>query len=111
MVDKTEMREVKMIGAGSAAIIVYDKSLKDFENSAFKEYLVSEGFRKWIPGHSYETTWIYININTKVYAKGMPGINVTRHIGNHAVTIDEFKVIYNIFKKYEGLSVLEMERK
>lgn len=27
---------------------------------------------------------------------------------DHAVTIDEFKTIYEIFKHYEGLGVLEM---
>ena len=29
-------------------------------------------------------------------------------VGDHAITFDEFQTIYNIFKKYEGLTVLKM---
>ena len=36
----------------------------------------------------------------------MPGIKVVQPIGNHAVTLDEFMAIYNIYKKYEGKSPL-----
>ena len=36
------------------------------------------------------------------YAYGMPGVSLALPIGNHAITIDEFKTIYAIFKKYEG---------
>ena len=32
----------------------------------------------------------------------MPGVSLALPIGNHAITIDEFKTIYAIFKKYEG---------
>ena len=32
----------------------------------------------------------------------MPGVSLALPIGNHAVTIDEFKTIYAIFKRYEG---------
>lgn len=96
------------ISAGGAAIIVIDPSFRDFNSSEFKKFLEEEGFERWKYGHSFETTWVYVNINSKVYAKGMPGISITASLGNHAVTIDEFKTIYNIYKKYEGLSVLVM---
>lgn len=49
--------------------------------------------------------WIYVNLNSKLYAPGMPGIPITTALGHHAVTIEEFKTIYNIYKKYEGKSI------
>ena len=99
------------IGAGGAAIIVCDDTLINFDDSSFKQYLDSEGFEKWKKGHSFNTSWIYVNINSKFYAKGMPGIGVTSHLGEHAITIDEFKTIYNIFKQYKGLSLICMTKK
>ena len=32
----------------------------------------------------------------------MPGIAIVYVIGEHAITLDEFKTIYAIYKKYEG---------
>lgn len=100
---------VKKMGEGGAAIIVKDPSFRKFDETEFKRFLDNEGFEKWYYSKNFETTWVYVNINSKTYAKGMPGINVTAHLGHHAITIEEFKTIYNIYKKYEGLSVLVME--
>jgi hypothetical protein len=36
------------------------------------------------------------------YRKQMPGVPLVKEIGNHAITIEEFKSIYAIYKKYEG---------
>ena len=60
----------------------------------------------------YHSIWmtvtvLYINLNTKTIALGMPGIKLFEPIGNHAITIKEFKFIYVIYKKYEGKQVLE----
>ena len=38
----------------------------------------------------------------------MPGIKVVSAIRDHAITPDEFKTIWGIFMKYEGLPVLKM---
>lgn len=100
----------RSIGDGSAAILVADSSLKQFHESEFYTFLKSEGFEKWPPAHNYDMPWVYVNINSKSYARGMPGIGVTKILGNHAVTIEEFKTIYNIYHKYEGLSALQMEQ-
>ena len=51
---------------------------------------------------NYGCWWVHINITRKQYAYGMPGVSLALPIGNHAITIDEFKTIYAIFKKYEG---------
>ncbi|MDO5413954.1 MAG: hypothetical protein Q4F78_00690 [Bacillota bacterium] len=99
----------KSIGEGTAAVLVYDDSLRGFHASDFKKYLEQEGFEKWYPAHNYDMPWIYVNLNSKVYARGMPGIGMVSPFGKHAVTIEEFKAIYNIYKKYEGLLPLQME--
>lgn len=92
------------ISDGTAAILVYDKSLENNADAPFYKWLENEGFTIW--EHSKGTysgvSWIYVNINSKTFARGIPGIPVTKEFGNHAVTIDEFKTIYNIYKKYSG---------
>jgi hypothetical protein len=99
------------ISDGTAAIIVYDKSLSGNPDAEFYKWLKAEGFKLWecSKGCCDGVGWVYVNINSKLIARGMPGIRVTREFGNHAVTIDEFKVIYSIYKKYEGMPQLTFE--
>ena len=42
----------------------------------------------------------------------MLGVNIVNPIGNHAITIKEFKIIYYIYKKYNNkdLFVFNKER-
>lgn len=98
------------ISAGSAAILVKDESLNSNPNAEFYTYLKEEGFTMWEHSKGFfdGVDWIYVNLNTKKIARGMPGIPVTAILGKHAVTIDEFKQIYRIFKKYEDKNTLEM---
>lgn len=35
----------------------------------------------------------------------MPGVCLAQPIGNHAITLEEFITIYDIYKKYEGKDV------
>lgn len=97
------------IANGSAALLVKDESLLKHEDADFIKFLRKEGFEYWQNGKGFfdGVDWVYVNLNSKLIAPGMPGISVTTHVGNHAVTIDEFKQIYGIFKKYEGLKPLE----
>lgn len=97
------------ISAGTAAILIREPGLQ--ENSDFLSWLHTEGFRYWSYSKGWypNTDWIYVNLNSKLIARGMPGIRVTQELGNHAVSIDEFKQIYNIFAKYDGLSPLQMK--
>lgn len=95
------------ISEGTGAILVREKSIDRDKHREFVEYLHNEGFERWSKSKFYPSVdWIYVNINAKCYAFGMPGIPVTTPLGNHAVTIDEFKVIYEIYRKYEGKAVL-----
>ncbi len=53
--------------------------------------------------------WYFVDIRKKIFKPGRPGVSYGYEIGNHAITLDEFKTIYNIYKKYEGLSLMSME--
>lgn len=85
--------------------LVYDES---FQNPAspFVDWLEAEGFsyaaRK---RKARRCDWIYVNISRKLYANGIPKIRLVHEIGNHAITIKEFRTIYSIYKKYEGKDV------
>lgn len=96
---------------GGASIVVYGKGLENNPEHDFYKWLKDEGFEFWISSKGFynHVCWIYVNLNSKLIARGMPGIVVTRYFGKHAVTIEEFKVIYNIFKKYEGMPPLQFD--
>ena len=84
-----EEKTLKIGGGKPEAFLVCDKSLADCKAPFFK----------WLQGGCW---WVHINITRKQYAYGMPGVSLALPIGNHAITIDEFKTIYAIFKRYEG---------
>lgn len=101
------MREIKDISIGSACFLVKDHDLLRGNKSEIALWLNNEGFeacKGWWSG----VDWIYININSKTYMGGMPGIPVTTPVGQHAITIEEFKAIYSVFKKYEWKAVLSL---
>lgn len=91
---------------GTAYFLVHDKDLEKYpqKGDAFITWLLSEGFKVhevYRGGWSF-VTGVWINLNNKIIAFGMPGIRCFEEIGHHAITIDEFKIIYAIYKKYEG---------
>lgn len=96
--------ETLRIGQGKAeAFLVCDKTLKDLDAPFFRWLREEECFSPaGYHGHYDSCPWIFINITRKQYAYGMPGASLAVPIGNHAITIDEFKTIYGIYKKYEG---------
>ena len=90
----------------TAYFLVHDPNLGKISEGGdpFYNWLVSEGFTT---NETYHDIWdfvpgIWININTKIMAVGTPGIKCYEQIGHHAITIDELKIIYAIYKKYEG---------
>ncbi len=99
---------IDSISFGSAAVLVYDESLKEGYESNFYKWLRENGFKSWGKHGFFDgCPWIFVNLNNKIYAFGMPGIQITQEFGNHAVTIDEYMEIYNIFEKYQGKKTLE----
>ena len=99
------------ISDGTAALLVCDKSLES-DDAEFYTWMEEEGFASWGQHGNYGCWWVYVNMDSKLFAPGMPGISITRTIGDHAITISEFKAIYSIFKQYEGkeLFVFHNER-
>ena len=94
---------------GSSSFLIKDDSLLESWESDFIKYLDSEGFENWgKKGYFSGINWIYVNLNNKKFAFGIPGIPITTPVGNHAITIEEFKTIYNIYKKYDGKEPLEL---
>lgn len=100
--------EERRINSGSACLLVKDDSLYEWRTAPFYNWLRDEGFISGRSGYSDNINWIFINITSKVYAHGKHGVGFAPVICNHAITIDEFKQIYYIYKKYEGLGTLQM---
>ena len=53
-------------------------------------------------------SWVYVNLTSKMFCPGIPGIPVTWTVADHAITIEEFQQIHAIFAKYAGLTPLQM---
>lgn len=92
--------ETLSISDGTAAFLICDESLKS-NTAEFYAWLREEGFHSWGCHGNYGCWWVYVNMESKLFAPGMPGIPITHAVGNHAITIKEFHTIYSIFKKYE----------
>ena len=54
--------------------------------------------------------WYFVDIKKKVFKPGRPGLSYGKVVGDHAVTFDEFRTIYEIYKKYEGLAPLKFDK-
>ena len=98
------------IDAGHAVILVKEPGL-GVGNHPFWNWLLNEGFHLWHFHGNYGCDWVFINLNSMICAPGMPGIKVVSAIREHAITSDEFRTIWGIFMKYEGLPVLKMPEK
>ena len=98
-------------------ILVYDPSLKD-RHAKFYSKLHDEGFQACKPnlkGNVFHgQPWVFVKLDSMTYVPGMIGIKMGDPIGDHAVTIDEFWLMYYMFKsvfdKYKGLSVLDFPK-
>ena len=91
--------------------LVCDESLKDSDAPFFK-FLRNDGYTHGSNKGNFGCWWAYVDITTKQYAYGMPGVGIVGEIGNHAITINEFMTIYKIYNKYEnkGLFVFHESR-
>ena len=99
-----ETKDVPSISSGAACFMIADDSLRK-QDGDFWDYLKSEGFRSWGRHGNYGCSWVYVNVNSKLYAPGMPGIPITRCVVSKypalALSIDEFKGIWEILKRHE----------
>lgn len=96
---------------GTSTFLVKDDDLKKGFESEFVIFLKKHQFTTWGKKGNYGCEWIFINLNSKKYALGVPGIAITEPIGNHAITIEEFKIIFKIYNKYDNTKPLDMRNR
>lgn len=97
-----------VLGSEKVCFLVSGEDL-GCQESDFISFLRSEGFQ--CKYGFWDCPWVWVNIETKVYGRGRPGVAYAGVIGGHAITIDEFMTIYEIYKKYIGYKVLEFPKK
>ena len=71
-------------------------------------YLKNKGFT--CRGGYWSMPWFWIDIRHKFFLPGRIGIAFGKAVGNHAITFDEFKLIYSIYEKYEGTAIMKMTK-
>ena len=66
------------------------------------EYLEDNGIaHKPHRAYKYGTTkWVFVNLNGRTYTRGVGGIQTGRPLNGHAITFDEFKLIFDVYEKY-----------
>ena len=98
------------LNENSSCFLIKDERVKEkWDSNPIYQFLKEEGFQYAKGYKSIEgIDWLYVNIYSKVFAKGRPCIAYAPVVGDHAITFDEFLTIYNIYKKYEGLGTLKM---
>lgn len=90
-----EKRSISQLHAES--FLVCDETFKD-SNSAFVKWLESEGFTyAWYKGNYGVCDWAYINITSKQYAYGMPGVQITDPTGSETYSNNLFTRNYTAF--------------
>ena len=92
---------------GRATILVSFHNSDKNEIMDFYNYLEKNKFRlcfdkKDVKDYLETFKFLWININSKRIHHGLIGCQLCEPLGNHAVTIDEFKTIYEIFIKYQN---------
>lgn len=100
------------IGEGKACLVVRAQGL-DRPDHEFLKWLRDEGFTMWHNhGHYDGCHWVFINLNSMVYAPGMPGIKITTPIRElTGISVDDFKTIWEILKYREEHPVrLEVQK-
>lgn len=74
-----------------------------------REYLEDNGItHKWHRAYKYGTTqWVFVNLNRRTYTLGVGGIRTGRPLKNHAITFDEFKLIFAVYEEYGESKALD----
>ena len=90
------------ISEGKACVVVRAPGL-DQTDHEFLKWLRDEGFTPWLNhGHYKGCNWVFINLNSMIYAPGMPGVKITMPIRDlSGISIEDFKTIWAIFRYRE----------
>ena len=77
-------------------IVVRSKS--GAEALAFEYELQDLGFKHWgQKGHCYGMALTWVNIHTRIFAPGLPGIQICAHICGKIIPLADFREIMRIF--------------
>ena len=91
---------------GSLDFEVNGNAISLTEDDLLIDMVKKEGFESWGKKGIWGCEWVYVNVNSKLFAPGMPGIPVTKCVVSKdpgsALTIDEFKSIWEILKRHEN---------
>ena len=80
-------------------------------DSVFLKFLRDEGYQiNTSKGVFPNCPWIYVDIEKKLYAYAIPGFPVTDFVGDHAIRLNEFYLIYEIFDQYKGKDIFTFKK-
>ena len=82
------------------------EKMEKFSYSIYQQYGINRINAN--PGSIPRGPWLYVSLNGKLQFHGNIGVDVLGEpvIGNHAITMDEFIIIANIYQKYENKRLL-----
>lgn len=104
--DKIE--QLNLLEKGTSCFLV--RFNNDNENDKLLKYLKENNYN-WVTVTSSipRGTWYFININAKMCIVGRIGIgHVSEVVGNHAISVDDYIMIAELFKKYDDLRFIEI---
>ena len=103
---RREDKDKSLISKYGSVILVYYGTEEN--RNILKEFFAKNGYvQLWEIYAHYGCPWYYINIMTKVFAHGIACVKVTSTVGEHAVTLDEFFIINDIYSKYRDKKLFE----
>ena len=106
MQDK-DLNLIPLLKSGAACFLV--RYYKDDEKKILLDYLKKNDYQ-WIIHSSAlpRGQWFFININSKVARVGIVGIGIVSEVvGNHAISVDDFITISNIYNQYNSIKFIE----
>ena len=106
MQDK-DLNLLPLLKSGTSCFLV--RYYKDEEEKRLLDYLNKNNYQ-WITHSSAlpRGSWFFININSKVSRVGIVGIGIVSEVvGNHAISVDDFITISNIYNQYNSIKFIE----
>lgn len=100
--------QLKFLKKGTSCFLV--RYNNEDENKKLIKYLKENHYKGVnISSSIPRGPWYFINLNTKMSIVGRIGIgHVSEVVGNHAISVDDYIMIAEMFKKYEGLKFIEV---
>lgn len=105
---ETKELTINELKQGGCFLVKLGKYLSD--DKVLFSYLYENNFKQI----SYRSSlprgeWVYVNINTKTYRYGTIGVAIVPEvIGNHAIDVEDFILIFKIYLKYKDKNLLDV---